>query len=49
MFKTIYSLNYLSGFCYTQLCDVEQETNGLFFEDRKAKIPLEELKEIIRG
>ena len=49
MFKTIYSLNYLSGFCYTQLCDVEQETNGLFFEDRKAKVPLEELKEIIRG
>ncbi|HLL64172.1 MAG TPA: glycoside hydrolase family 2 TIM barrel-domain containing protein [Micromonosporaceae bacterium] len=27
----------LAGFCYTQLCDVEQETNGLLTADRTAK------------
>lgn len=27
----------LSGFCYTQLYDIEQEQNGLFRYDRKAK------------
>ena len=27
----------LSGFCYTQLYDVEQEQNGLYTYDRKSK------------
>lgn len=27
----------LCGFCYTQLCDVEQETNGLLTADRRFK------------
>ncbi len=27
----------LAGFCYTQLCDVEQETNGLLTAERSAK------------
>ena len=35
-----------SGFCYTQLTDVMQETNGLLREDRTPKLPLEELKRI---
>ena len=33
-----------AGFCYTQLTDVMQETNGLLTEDRQLKLPPEELK-----
>lgn len=35
-----------SGFCYTQLTDVMQETNGLLKEDRTPKVPLELLERI---
>ncbi|HEY3782242.1 MAG TPA: glycoside hydrolase family 2 TIM barrel-domain containing protein [Fimbriimonadaceae bacterium] len=35
-----------SGFCFTQLTDVEQELNGLLTYDRIPKTPLESLKEI---
>ena len=28
----------IAGFCYTQLTDVEQETNGLLTEDRTPKL-----------
>jgi len=31
----------LSGFCYTQLTDVMQETNGLLTPDRKPKLELD--------
>lgn len=34
------------GFCYTQLCDVEQEVNGLLTEDRKYKVNPDEIKKI---
>ncbi|MBE5787767.1 MAG: beta-galactosidase [Clostridiales bacterium] len=34
------------GFCYTQLTDVEQEQNGLYTYDRKAKFPPEIIAEI---
>ncbi len=40
--KAIDDLN-LSGFCYTQLTDVEQEVNGLLYEDRTPKVPVEEI------
>ncbi len=36
----------LAGFCYTQLCDVEQEINGLLTYDRKPKAPLHEIHAI---
>ncbi|HJB92711.1 MAG TPA: glycoside hydrolase family 2 [Candidatus Borkfalkia stercoripullorum] len=36
------SLN-ISGFCYTQLSDVQQEVNGLLYEDRTPKVPLEKI------
>ena len=32
-----------SGFCYTQFADTFQEANGLLFEDRTPKIPLEKI------
>ena len=31
-------LPFVSGFCYTQLTDIEQEINGLMTYDRKPKI-----------
>ena len=34
------------GFCYTQLTDVEQETNGLLTFDRKPKCAPEKIREI---
>lgn len=36
----------LSGFCYTQLYDVEQEQNGLYSFDRKPKLSESALKRI---
>jgi len=36
----------LFGFCYTQLTDVEQEKNGLYYYDRRPKFDLKRLHEI---
>ena len=36
----------LFGFCYTQLTDVEQEKNGLYFYDRRPKFDLKRLHAI---
>ncbi len=36
----------ISGFCYTQLTDVEQEVNGLYTYDREVKYNSERLKKI---
>lgn len=47
IFHAVQSLDYLSGYCYTQLCDVEQETNGLFDENRVPKLPIKEYRKII--
>jgi len=41
-------LKFLSGFCYTQLTDIEQEINGLLTYDRKPKVPVEEIARIHR-
>ncbi len=40
------SLHFLSGFCYTQLTDIEQEINGLLTYDRQPKIAPERIAEI---
>ena len=45
----IASLPFVSGFCYTQLTDVEQEINGLTTYDRKPKVPIERIREINDG
>ena len=39
----------LAGFCYTQLTDTGQETNGLLTADRQPKIPVESLRAAILG
>ena len=47
IFDVIYKLDYLSGYCYTQLCDVQQEVNGLMDEKRHLKLSIEEYRKII--
>ncbi|MGX7077780.1 glycoside hydrolase family 2 protein [Globicatella sanguinis] len=42
----IYQSEALVGFCYTQLTDVEQETNGLLTYDRQPKVDLSLIKAI---
>ena len=48
LMRGIASLKFLAGFCYTQLTDVEQETNGLLTYDRRPKVPPERIAEIHR-
>ncbi len=47
LFDIVYESKLLSGFCYTQLTDVEQEINGLLDYDRNPKLPIEVIKKII--
>lgn len=39
----------IAGFCYTQLTDTLQETNGLLTEQRVPKAPIETMRAIITG
>jgi beta-galactosidase/beta-glucuronidase len=48
LMEGIASLHFLAGFCYTQLTDIEQETNGLLTYDRKPKITPERIAAIHR-
>jgi beta-galactosidase/beta-glucuronidase len=48
LMEGIASLPFLAGFCYTQLTDIEQESNGLLTYDRRAKIAPERVAEIHR-
>ena len=45
--KEIDKADSLSGFVWTQLTDVQQETNGVLYFDRSPKLPIEILKDII--
>lgn len=46
LFGALQKLSYLSGYCYTQVSDVEQEVNGLLDHDHKEKINPELLRKI---
>lgn len=46
--ESIFACEKVSGFCYTQLYDVEQEQNGFYFYDRTDKLSEEQKKEIKR-
>ena len=39
----ILSVPGMTGYCYTQLTDVEQEQNGVYNYDRTPKVPVESL------
>lgn len=47
--EAIRETDYIVGYCYTQITDVQQETNGLLTEDRKPKLPIEKIREINLG
>jgi hypothetical protein len=38
-----------SAFCYTQFADTFQEANGLLFDDRTPKLPLEMIRAAVTG
>jgi beta-galactosidase/beta-glucuronidase len=38
------AISYCQGYCYTQLTDVQQETNGLLTPDRKPKVDVERFR-----
>jgi hypothetical protein len=46
LMQGIASLRFIAGFCYTQLADIEQETNGLLTYDRKPKLSPEAIADI---
>src|SRR3569623_1388985 len=47
LFDGIYESTELAGFCYTQITDTLQETNGLYDENRQPKLPVDRLRDII--
>ncbi|GIN72272.1 beta-glucuronidase [Bacillus sp. J14TS2] len=44
--QAIKEIDYICGFCYTQITDVQQEVNGLLTEDRQPKIDLRKIRDI---
>lgn len=42
------SLDHVCGYCYTQLTDVEQEKNGIFFYDRMSKFDRKRISVIFK-
>ena len=42
----ILSIDYMSGYCYTQLTDVEQEQNGVYNYNRTKKFDMSRIKKI---
>jgi beta-galactosidase/beta-glucuronidase len=49
LLAAVRGIPHLSGFCYTQLTDTYQETNGLLYADRTPKFPLQEIARATRG
>ncbi len=49
LMNAIHRIELFCGFCYTQLTDTFQETNGLFKADRTPKIPLNIMCRATRG
>jgi len=47
LIEAIRTLDYVCGYCYTQLSDVQQEVNGLFYENREEKIASEIINKIL--
>jgi len=44
--EVVLSLDHACGYCYTQLTDVEQEKNGIYYYDRELKFDMERIKRI---
>jgi len=46
--QAIKDTSYISGYCYTQITDVQQEVNGLLNEEREPKVDINKIREINR-
>ncbi len=44
--KALVETDHITGWCYTQLPDVEQEQNGIYFYDRSAKFDMNRIRSI---
>jgi hypothetical protein len=49
LFDAVRACEPLAGFCYTQLTDTLQETNGLLDDQRRPKLPIEQLRALVTG
>lgn len=49
LFDAVRASSGIAGFCYTQLLDTGQETNGLLFADGTPKLPAEVIRNIVTG
>lgn len=49
LFTAVHESAGLAGWCYTQLTDTAQETNGLADENRVPKLPIDRLRAIVEG
>lgn len=47
LFGALHGSTEISGYCYTQLTDTLQETNGLLDDRRQPKLPIESIRAII--
>ncbi|CAG8016726.1 unnamed protein product [Penicillium olsonii] len=45
--KAVVEPGHICGLVWTQLCDIEQEVNGLYTYDRKEKVPTDKVKAIM--
>ena len=41
-------IEHLSGYCYTQLTDIEQEQNGIYYYDRSPKFDMDRIANLFR-
>lgn len=49
LMSAVHASTVLAGFCYTQLTDTLQETNGLLRADRTPKLPMDRLRALMVG
>jgi beta-galactosidase/beta-glucuronidase len=49
LLEAVLSSEVLAGYCYTQLTDTGQETNGITSADRTPKLPAERIRAIMTG
>ena len=49
LFQALNGSQAIAGWCYTQLTDTEQETNGLTDEKRVPKLPVADIRAMVRG
>lgn len=47
LFSAVRACRLVCGYCYTQLTDIEKEQNGLLTYDRRPKLPLETIRQIV--